>query len=310
MKRQKRTVIPNAVHHSYQRSIDGKIVFYTSRDAIVYYTIFMVWCKKLNITLLDLCLMAEHSHALTIPKDNDSLERLYAGVNNQFVKEFNSDCGRDGPLFESPFGSAPKLGAKKIRTSISYVANNPVERRLCPFAKDYIWNFLAFFNNSNPFSAKISRGKSRKVLRNALTEVQNCYDNGQYIGYARLDRLNKNLRTDEKEQLRDFIIATYNVIDYEKLISFYGSYDKMIEAINSNTGSEYDINEVIDYKSDDKTYRELNRVILRSGKVSRIKDILRLSLQERKDLAIKLSRATGLPGYQIKKYLHLPLSSN
>jgi len=305
MQSRKRTVIPNAVHHSYQRSIDGKIVFYTSRDAIVYYTIFMVWCKKLNITLLDLCLMAEHTHALIIPKSQEDLELLYSTVNSLFVREFNNDSGRNGPLFEGPFGSAPKLKRKTVRSVIAYVANNPVERRLCPFAMDYIWNFLAFYGNDHPFSAPIKRSKASKYLKQAISEIDYCFNHGLHIGYTRFDRLNEHLNTGEKEQLRDYIISRYNVIDYETLISFFGDYNRMIEAINSNTGSEYDIAEIIDFSTDDKAYREMSKVLMRSGKFETIKDILRLDKSERTSLANMLLKHTGLPSYQIKKFLHL-----
>lgn len=51
----------------------------------------------------------------------------------------------------------------------------------------------------------------------------------------------KKLSEKETEQFVDHVIKIYLPFDYEELISYYGSYDNMITAMNSNTGSEHDI---------------------------------------------------------------------
>ena len=59
------------------------------------------------------------------------------------------------------------------------------------------------------------------------------------LTYIILERLFRDLENREKNQLTDYIISKYNCIDYDRLISFYGSYDKMCLAFASNQGSEY-----------------------------------------------------------------------
>ena len=54
-----------------------------------------------------------------------------------------------------------------------------------------------------------------------------------------MNRLNER----ERSQLVDYIISVYNCIDYHFLTGCYGSYQDMLLAVNSNTGSEYDIKE-------------------------------------------------------------------
>jgi len=307
MKAKNRTIVPNELHHTYQRAVNGNIVFYTSRDAIVFYTIFMTVCKESNAILLDLCIMPEHTHALIIPKDTNSISRIYNKVNNLFVREFNADCKRKGKLFEGPFGSAPKLDSKKCRTAIAYVANNPVERNMCANAEDYVWNFLAFYNNRGPFSERIVIERASRPLRRAMDEVKFYNAKNKHLNYTQLDRLMIKLNSKEKAQLRDFIISSYNAIDYERLISYYGSYDKMIMAINSNTGAEYDIMESYEGKNSDKIYRDLVKNVMKYGKFRRVKDILSLKISERISMAKSVLNMSGASYKQVKKFFHLPM---
>ena len=57
---------------------------------------------------------------------------------------FNKYYGRKGSVFTPRFGSASKVGDKKVRTAIAYLYNNPVERKICVRAEAYRWNFLAY----------------------------------------------------------------------------------------------------------------------------------------------------------------------
>ena len=45
-------------------------------------------------------------------------------------------------------------------------------------------------------------------------------------------------------QLIDYIISSYNVLDYTALLSCYKSYEGMLEAFANTKGAEYDLKEV------------------------------------------------------------------
>ena len=70
------------------------------------------------------------------------------------------------------------------------------------------------------------------------------------LNYAQLDRLFKPLTRQEGLQLTDFIITTYNCIDYEAAIRFFDTGEDMITSMHATTGSEYDINEVFTLPTD------------------------------------------------------------
>lgn len=111
------------------------------------------------------------------------------------------------------------------------------------------------------------------------------------------------LMIDHRNQVIDYIIVRYSVIRYDLLESCYGGYENMITAINSNAGSEYDINESMYVKSD-KEYRELYRYVCEKG-FERAGDVITLSNDEKYGLFGQLTRHTSASMVQISKFLHL-----
>ena len=77
----------------------------------------------------------------------------------------------------------------------------------------------------------------------------------------------------------------------------------MITAINSNAGSEYDINESMYVKSD-KEYRELYRFVCENG-FEKAGDVITLPNDEKYRLFEQLIRYTSASRLQISKFLHL-----
>lgn len=106
-----------------------------------------------------------------------------------------------GHLFQSPFGSAPKIGNKKIRTSIAYLYNNPVERNIHQEAIKWRWNFLAYAFSDHPFSEKLSRRVASTKMRKNLKEIEGCCSRGSYLRYPQLHRMFDGLSPEEKTNL-------------------------------------------------------------------------------------------------------------
>jgi hypothetical protein len=225
-------------------------------------------------------------------------------VANVFVREYNREHGRSGALFDRPFGSAVKLGLKLIRTAIAYLYNNPVERYLCKYAQEYRWNFLAYGQSPNPFSEPLVLRKASAALRRAVKEVNASHMDKRHLTYAQLRRLLAPLDENEKNQLVDHIITRYSVIRYDILTTeCYDGYENMLTAINSNAGSEYDIDE-LRYGRSDVEYRELYRYIHSQGYIS-AGEVISLDIDTKLSLYDKMRRYTSANHYQICKFLHL-----
>lgn len=302
----KRIVIPGVVHHIYQRTRPGKLIFYSARDAIVYFTLAMVLRDKYGIRTVGICIMPDHIHHLEVPSYATGLSGYHRELNGRFVREFNSDCGRKGPLFDplEPFGSAPKFSDKSIRTCIAYLANNAPERRLCLKAEQYRWNFLAYYHDKYPFSSPIVLRRASYKLRRSLKEVELLQCRHRYLGYRNIDRLFSSLAQEEKSQLLDHIIFTYNEVDLDYAVSFYNSYEAMLTAVNSNTGSEHDILEERG-RGSDAVYRQMCSAATGSGMVLRPKDVIVLPLGSKLDLARIIARRTGPDIWHLSRFLHV-----
>ena len=292
------------INHCYQRTADNGVLFYTVSDHLVYFTLYCILAKKYGIQVFSLCQMPDHTHDAVATKSQSDLVEFKREVNSRFAREYNKHCGTQGQLFEMPFGSAPKYGDKKARSAIVYIGNNPVERLLVRQAEEYRWNFLAYAFNPHPFSEKIVIRRSSKNLRTAVKVVKAQYKAGRPLNYTIIKNLTAGLSADEKQQFIDFVISTYNVIDYVAACRFFDTYSDMLSAMHATTGSEHDLNEVFVAKSD-RPYAQMTRIILDQTGIKDIHQILTMDNDGKWELFLLLREKTDVMGEQIMKFLHM-----
>ena len=146
---------------------------------------------------------------------------------------------------------------------------------------------------------------ARWPLQKAVKEVIAQFKAGRPLNYAQLDRLFKPLSRQEGLQLTDFIITTYNCIDYHAANRFFDTGEDMITSMHATTGSEHDINEVFIGRSD-APYRQMTSFLLKHHLVEDIHDILSMTTDERFDLFLRLKPQTDALDEQIARFLHMP----
>ena len=293
------------VHHVYQRPVDGIVLFHTRRDFLVFLTIFFTVKQKHRVRILGVCPMIDHLHGVLEADTKEDLSAFVQEYTSKFVKEYNGSLDRKtGRLFPRRFGCAPKRDDKKARTAISYVYNNAPERKLCKRAVEYQWNLLAYATDKHPFSEPIDLTKRSWAMRKAMTTVQAFHRNGCFLGYAVLGRIFKGLSRKETLQLTDFILSTYCDVDFKRAIGFYGSHDEMILAIDSNTGSEYEIQEEW-VGNTDTVYAQMRKLLRRKTDLADLKAILKLPEKERRELCDDLLSRFDFNERQVEKYLQL-----
>lgn len=303
----RRMIAKNLLIHCYQRSVHGNILFYCYSDYLVYFTGYCIQARKHHVQVLSLCLMPDHVHDSIIVKKSTDLMKFKRDFNTWYSRVHKPVCHcKDEALLETPYGSAIKYGAKKARTLLIYVGNNPVERQLAAKAEDYRWNFLAYAQSDHPFSKKLILRQSRWSLRQAIKEVNAQYQAGKPLSYAQLQRLFKKLEPEEGQQLTDYIIRKYNVIDYPEAIRYFDRYEDMLSAMHSTTGSEYDINEPFLGKSD-AHYARMTAIIMRERHPNDIHDILGLDIAEKFTLFQLIRKYSSAMSEQIAKFLHMPM---
>ena len=293
-----------AVQHVYQNTHNGFLIFYSVRDCLVFFTVFMTVSRQYRVKILGLCLMADHIHVLLTATSREELGRFVHHYTRWYSRLWNTRHGQSGSLFRSPFGFASKCSDKEIRSAIAYLFNNPVEKRMAVRPELARWNFMPYAISRYPFSEPIRKAFAGYSLRNALKEVDFACKVARPLSYATLDRLSARLTMAEQQQLSDYIISSYSTVDYKKTISHYGSYDKMVMAVNTARGSEYDIKEEFSPGSD-TVYSRMTGLLLKEGIIPDADHLLLLPLETRIKLLEPLSLATGASTRKTAKYLHL-----
>lgn len=304
MKYKRRRFIAGECLHVYQRAIAGVNIFYDREDYLVYYTMFSVISKLYDITILELCIMIDHIHILISSNQLAQVSSFIQHLTSKFVLVYNQAVGRKGNLFHKSYGSAPKSGSKKIRSTIVYIGNNPVEKSLCLEASEYRWNFLAYIKDKNPFSEKVAAKCIAPRVRSILKEIQRTHKADTYLTYAQLRRMFAKLSKKDKEIVTDYIISIYNPIDIDALLSFYNSYDDMINAMRSTAGSDYDIKEKF-YHGSDTVYFEMAEFVENGLGIKPVRLITTSCDDYKFEVAKQLQKATMASSLQIAKFLHM-----
>ena len=304
MKRRK--FYKNTWTHCYQMTADYGVLFYTYSDHLVYFTHYCTLARKHRIRVLALCQMPDHVHDTILTDRKENQERFKRETNTFFSKRHNERFRRKGSVLKGPYGSAPKFEDKRIRSNLIYVENNPVERKLVVRAEKYRWNYLTYAASDHPFSEKLVIRKASWPMQKAIREVKAQFKAGRPMGYAQLERLYRPLDRREGLQLTDFIITTYNVIDYQAAIALFGSYENLLTAAHSTTGSEYEIKERFVGKSD-ACYNKMTSFLLREGIVKDIHDLLSFSDDEKYEIYLLLQRTIDALPEQVAGFLHLTM---
>ena len=215
----KRRYFPGEVLHIYQREVHCHNLFYSLEDRLVFLTVFYHCARKWNIKVLGICLMIDHLHGLLIADSRKAISSFVNSYSSIYAKLFNASCGLKGQLFAKSYGSALKIGPKKVRTAIAYLFNNPVEKNMCLRAEDYRWNLLGYGRSEHPFSNPVYK-KTRR-LSYAMKEVLSYHERDMYLTYSSIRRIMRKLNDIEREYLVDYIITLYNPVDYNALLEYY-----------------------------------------------------------------------------------------
>ena len=299
----------NAVHHVYQKPVDGIVIFHTRRDFLVFLTIFFAVKKKYPVRILGVCPMIDHIHVVLQADTKQDLSAFVQEYTSKFVKEYNRSLDRvTGRMFTRRFGCAPKRDEKKARSAINYLYNNAPERKLCDRAIQYQWDLLAYASSDHPFSVPIDLTRRSSAMRRSMSMVKSIHESGCALGYSAIDKIYNGLSDTESQQMTDFILSTYCDVDFGEAVRYYGNLEKMIIAIDSNTGSEYDMKEEwVGYT--DTVYDTMGRLLRQKTGLTDMKAILMLPEEERRKLYRHLLRRTDFINRQIEKYLQLPDST-
>ena len=130
------------------------------------------------------------------------------------------------------------------------------------------------------------------------------FNHDAFLNYTILRNCFGRLSRDEGNQLIDFIIGTYNVVDYNETIRLYGSYEKMLIAFDSNTGNEHDLKE----EYSDQSYRgyvSSIRFLSKDFGYINPKEVLNLSEEDRRLLSRRIANRMLVSLFIAETLLHI-----
>ena len=289
-------------HHVYLRGLNGNIIFYTTLDCVYYVTLYSVLSRRYGIRTYSFSLMPNHIHSFQEALTREVFVTFNYETAKEFAKGYNAWHGRDGALFDSPFGSAPKKVGKQIRSCFSYINNNAPVGRLSDHILDYKWNLMAYGKDQWPYSSKMLRDKASAGLRRSLGLVDHNFKKGRPMGYEIQSTIFEGLEPVEKKQLLDYILSRYNFLDYSGLDKYFGSFDKAMLAMEANGGSEYDIQEDWD---DYSVYSELSVIVRKAGFCLEHINFDSMLPDDKIMLANEMLTHSRASRRQIEKYLHI-----
>ena len=292
------------VVHIYQRTVGGYLLFYSVSDFLVFFTIFCVTARRFGIRVVGVCPMYDHLHVLVECDNQAKMSRFVQTYSRLYAEEFNLAIGALGPVFYPRFGRAVRDGMKEVRSACSYLYNNPGEKGLCKKAEDYRWTFLAYAKSRHPFSAQIVHSNASTKLRRVLKMIDYYRRSDKYLRLEWLRSMFEGLKKIEREQLVDYIISSFNCIDYERLISFYGTYEQTCLAFASNQGKEFGLHEEFT-PGNHNVYVQFASLLLRYFRVGDIHDIFSLPEERRKEMALFCFKMTSTSRRQTEKYFRL-----
>lgn len=299
--------IPDIPTHNYQKGFNGNLLFYCLLDRLVYFTIYCTEASRRKITVLSLDLMFTHTHSFLKLASKEILSRFNQVVEMKYAQEFNRVSGHKGAVFMRTFGWAQKKNNAKVRSCLAYIANNPVEKKLCRRAIESRWNFLAYAGNNHPYSKPLIIRRASTPMKKAVKMVKDAHKRGQYLNHTFLRRVYSGLGKEERDQLTDFIISTYLVVDFEAAGAYFGSVEKMIQAFDVTTGAEYEVKEEFEPEPD-TAYVEMIRLFEKEHNDLIFKPFLSISEEERRIMQKQLARRTSASYRQTSRFLHLPPS--
>ena len=292
-----------SVHHIYQNTRKGHLIFYSAKDYLVCLSIISIAAKCWGVQILGICMMADHLHLVVRIQDAAQLPSFVRHYASLFTKRQGNYYNRKGSLF-NPYGCSPKIGHKRVRSALAYLYNNPVENHLTLKAEDYRWNFLAYADNLYPFCDKYRMDLIRWKLRKAMYDVKCLCHSRRPLDYTLLDNITSGLTAKEIQQLIDYTVMQYNPVDYSAAIKYYKTYADMLLAFNSTTGSEYDLKED-SFAKDHKIYLQMILFLMRQMGWPSIRDVLLLPDRTRVLLMLQLMRETGATEKEAAKLLRL-----
>ena len=125
MPRTARIVVPDLPYHITQRGNYRQNVFEDDEDRLSYLSWIDDYSKKYKLSIFAYCLMDNHVHFIVIPREEDSLAKVFSISHMRYSQYFNKKKNASGHLWQGRFYSCV-MDEDYLMAALRYVERNPV----------------------------------------------------------------------------------------------------------------------------------------------------------------------------------------
>ncbi|MDI6890216.1 MAG: transposase [Thermodesulfovibrionales bacterium] len=137
MPRIARAVATGFPHHVLQRGNNREKVFFDKKDREQYLSLLKKYSDKWDSPILAYCLMNNHVHLLTRPKEEESLYKMMQGVTLCYTQYINRKYKRTGRLWESRYHSCIVDKEQYLWAVAKYIEQNPTRAKIVKKVEDF-----------------------------------------------------------------------------------------------------------------------------------------------------------------------------
>ncbi len=125
MPRTARIIVPDLPYHIAQRGNYRQDVFGDDDDRVSYLSRVNEYSKKYRLSIVAYCLMDNHVHFITIPREENSLARVFSISHMRYAQYYNKKKKASGHLWQGRFYSCV-MDDDYLVTALRYVERNSV----------------------------------------------------------------------------------------------------------------------------------------------------------------------------------------
>jgi putative transposase len=167
MARSARIVAPDYPYHITQRGNYRQAIFENKEDRQKYLSWIDEYSQKYSLSLLAYCLMDNHVHFIAVPRQEDSLSKVFSIVHMRYSQYFNKKMSGSGHLWQGRFYSSV-LDETHLLAAVRYVERNPVRSGLVTNAWEWEWSSAAFHTGRS--NTEINLEDIKEILDIDVTE--------------------------------------------------------------------------------------------------------------------------------------------
>ena len=140
----------NCFYHIFNRTLDGRQLFYSNSDYIAYLKLWKEVDFTTCVRILAYCLMPNHFHYLFLITDETLFPRKISYFFNKYLTRLNALRNESGNFFKGRYQAKLVKDLQYLISLCGYIHLNPVEAGIVNVPEKWVFsNYLEFIGKRN-----------------------------------------------------------------------------------------------------------------------------------------------------------------